>query len=30
VKAMGLYELREDSQGPGQPKMIYVRKKRRK
>jgi hypothetical protein len=30
VKAMGLYELREDSEGPGHAKMIYIRKKRRK
>jgi len=30
VKAMGLYELREESEGPGHAKMIYVRKKRRK
>ena len=30
VKAMGLYELREESEGPGHPKMIYLRKKRRK
>jgi hypothetical protein len=30
VKAMGLYELREESEGPGHAKMIYIRKKRRK
>ncbi|HSM29173.1 MAG TPA: NYN domain-containing protein [Woeseiaceae bacterium] len=30
VKAMGLYELREDSEGPGHAKSIYIRTKRRK
>jgi len=30
VKAMGLYELREESEGAGHAKMIYIRKKRRK
>jgi uncharacterized LabA/DUF88 family protein len=30
VKAMGLYEFREDSEGPGQAKSIYIRTKRRK
>jgi len=30
VKAMGLYELREESEGPGHAKAIYIRKKRRK
>ncbi len=30
VKAMRLYELREDSEGPGHNKAIYIRNKRRK
>ena len=30
VQAMGLYELREESEGPGHAKSIYIRKKRRK
>ena len=30
VKAMGLYEFREDSEGPGHAKSIYIRTKRRK
>ena len=30
VKAMGLYELREESGGPGHAKMVYIRVKRRK
>ena len=30
VQAMGLYELREESEGPGHAKAIYIRKKRRK
>jgi hypothetical protein len=30
VKAMGLYELREESEGNGHAKAIYIRKKRRK
>jgi uncharacterized LabA/DUF88 family protein len=30
VKAMGLYELREEVEGPGHAKAIYIRKKRRK
>jgi len=30
VKAMGLYELREESAGPGHAKSIYIRRKRRK
>ena len=30
VKAMGLYELREETEGAGHAKIIYLRKKRRK
>jgi len=30
VKALKLFELREDSEGPGHPKVIYIRDKRRK
>ena len=30
VNAMGLYELREESEGNGHAKVIYIRKKRRK
>ena len=30
VKAMKLFELREDSEGPGHTKVIYIRDKRRK
>jgi uncharacterized LabA/DUF88 family protein len=30
VKALKLFELREDSEGPGHPKRIYIRDKRRK
>ena len=30
VKAMGLYEFREESEGPGHAKSIYIRTKRRK
>ena len=30
VKAMGLYDLREESEGPGHAKSIYIRNKRRK
>jgi hypothetical protein len=30
VKAMGLYEFREESDGPGHAKSIYIRTKRRK
>ena len=30
VKAMGLYELREESEAQGHGKMVYIRKKRRK
>ena len=30
VKALKLFELREDSEGPGHPKVIYIRHKRRK
>ena len=30
VKAMKLFELREDSEGPGHAKVIYIRDKRRK
>jgi uncharacterized LabA/DUF88 family protein len=30
VKAMSLYELREDSEGPGHNKAIYIRTRRRK
>ncbi len=30
VKAMGLFELREESEGSGRAKVIYIRKKRRK
>ena len=30
VKAMGLYEFREESEGPGHAKSVYIRIKRRK